>query len=154
MINLQINKSYKDLVPSEVLQRAALTTLEQAASAVGVELTIVLDSNEHIQALNNQFRGINSPTDVLSFPSGDIEDPDSSLTYLGDIIISIPTAQAQAAHAGHSFHAELQLLTIHGVLHLIGYDHADENEKMIMWQIQSDILKTIGAEINSLPEED
>jgi probable rRNA maturation factor len=153
MVNLQINKAYRDSVSADLLVQAASLTLTQTATTPEVELTIVLDSNDHIQSLNNQFRQIDAPTDVLSFPSGDgIEDPDSSLIYLGDIVISVPTAQNQAARAGHSLIAELQLLTIHGVLHLIGYDHVDEDQKTAMWQIQADILAAIGAEINSLPE--
>ena len=153
MINLQISESYTDLVPADILKQAAKETLERAATIIGVELTIVLESNEVIQALNNQFRQIDAPTDVLSFPSGDMEDPESGLIYLGDIVISVQTAQNQAARAGHSLQAELQLLTIHGVLHLIGYDHADEDQKSAMWNLQAEILETIGAEIKTLPED-
>ena len=153
MINLQISESYTDLVPADILKQAAKETLERAATIIGVELTIVLESNEVIQALNNQFRQIDAPTDVLSFPSGDMEDPESGLIYLGDIVISVQTAQNQAARAGHSLQAELQLLTIHGILHLIGYDHADEDQKSAMWNLQAEILETIGAEIKALPED-
>ena len=152
MVNLQISESFTDTVSADNLEQAALETLARAASSAEVELTIVLENDDYIRKLNNQFRYIDAPTDVLSFPSDDVEDPDSGLTYLGDIVISVPTAQNQAHHAGHPLQAELQLLTIHGVLHLLGYDHADEDQKSTMWRIQADILTAIGAEINSLPD--
>lgn len=153
MINLQISEPFIKLISADVLKQAAQETLAQASTPIGVELTIVLENNAVIQALNNQFRQIDSPTDVLSFPSGEMENPESDLTYLGDIVISVPKAQDQAASAGHSLQAELQLLTIHGVLHLIGYDHADMDQKTAMWLIQAEILETVGAEINALPED-
>jgi probable rRNA maturation factor len=153
MINLQISEQYNKLVSADVLKQAAQETLTQAGTPIGVELTIVLENNEVIQALNNQFRQIDSPTDVLSFPSGDMENPENDLTYLGDIVISVPKAQDQATTAGHSLQAELQLLTIHGVLHLIGFDHADEDQKTAMWLVQAEILEAVGAEINTPPED-
>jgi len=154
MINLQIGKPYTDLVAPELLEQAVFETLTQSSTPVYVELTIVLESSEYVRALNKQYRQIDAPTDVLSFPGGDLQDPESGLTYLGDIVISVPKAQSQAAHGGHTLDAELQLLTVHGVLHLIGYNHAEEEQKAAMWQIQAKILDAIGADINTLPEDE
>ena len=87
-------------------------------------LTILFSDDLHIQRLNREFRNKDKPTDVLSFPGGDpIPGMPEPGRYLGDIIISVPTASRQANESGHSLEAELQLLVIHGVLHLLGYDH-------------------------------
>jgi probable rRNA maturation factor len=89
--------------------------------------------------LNRQYLGVDAPTDVLSFPVGEV-DPESEALYLGDILISYPQALAQAEAAGHPVQAELQLLVVHGTLHLLGYDHAEEDEKTLMWKAQDEIL--------------
>jgi probable rRNA maturation factor len=126
--------------------RAVLTT--QAALAAhppeAQALTLVLTGDEAIQELNRQYLGFDSPTDVLSFPAGEV-DPETQEFYLGDVILSYPRAQAQAAAAGHPLEAELQLLTVHGVLHLLGYDHAERQEKDLMWSEQDRILTILGC---------
>ena len=98
-----------------------------------------------MQELNRQYRDIDTPTDVLSFPA-DFTDPESEAPYLGDILISYPRAEKQAAAGGHSTLAELQLLVVHGVLHLLGFDHAQVQEKAEMWAAQSEILHRLGLE--------
>jgi probable rRNA maturation factor len=71
-------------------------------------------------------------------------DPETGARYIGDILISIPRAQAQADAAGHPLEAEVQLLVVHGVLHLIGHDHAEAEDKARMWKAQTEILKQLG----------
>jgi probable rRNA maturation factor len=71
-------------------------------------------------------------------------DPETSVPYLGDVVISVPRAAAQAREAGHSLEAEAQLLVIHGVLHLLGHDHAEAQEKDRMWAAQAEILERLG----------
>lgn len=136
-----IYMQYSGEVPSELtglFKTAAEETLvyEQAGLA---DMTIVLTDDAQIHELNRQYLGIDSPTDVLSFPSGDI-DPDSGNLYLGDVIISYPRALDQAQSAGHSLQSELRLLTVHGVLHLLGHDHAEDVDKTRMWASQDTIL--------------
>jgi probable rRNA maturation factor len=80
---------------------------------------------------------------VLSFPASET-DPETGARYLGDILISLPRAQTQADAAGHSLEAEVQLLVVHGVLHLIGHDHAETEEKARMWKAQAEILENLG----------
>ncbi|MCC6148497.1 MAG: rRNA maturation RNase YbeY [Anaerolineaceae bacterium] len=109
-------------------------------------LSIVIEDNEFIQDLNQRYRGINEPTDVLSFQSEEI-DPQNGSTYLGDIVISLPQVIAQAEAGGHSMEDELTLIIVHGILHLLGYDHKDEREKQEMWNIQKKILLDIGCAI-------
>ena len=128
-------------VSSAVIQRAARAALERE-SAEG-ELSVVLSDDAHVRDLNREYLGVDSPTDVLSFPAAET-DPQSGRAYLGDIIISVPRAAEQARAAGHSLADEVQLLVIHGVLHLLGYDHARPVEKSRMWVVQAAILESVG----------
>jgi probable rRNA maturation factor len=150
MIYIQIDESLENAselaeLYSALLERAAQQALLQAGADAAAEATIVLSDDAHLQALNQQFLGIDAPTDVLSFPGGDT-DPDSEELYLGDVIVSLPRAQAQAAAGGYPAQDELQLLVVHGVLHLLGYDHAEDDEKAKMWAIQAAILDSLGCQ--------
>jgi probable rRNA maturation factor len=108
----------------------------------------LIDNDARIQELNKEFLGIDSPTDVLAFPAGHV-DPDTGHEYLGDVIISFPQAKNQADQAGHSLSAEINLLVVHGVLHLLGYEHDEPEEKTKMWSAQSHILTNLGVRIKS-----
>ncbi len=121
------------------LERAARHALSYTGEAEGAELTIVISTDAQLQELNRKYLGVDAPTDVLSFPVGEV-DPESKALYLGDILISYPRALAQAEAAGHPVQAELRLLVVHGALHLLGYDHAEEDEKDLMWKAQDEIL--------------
>jgi probable rRNA maturation factor len=138
--------------PEELLERAAHTALEHEAESQEAELSIVLTDNEHLQELNLNYLGIDAPTDVLSFPASET-DPESGTRYIGDILISIPRAQSQADAAGHPLESEVQLLVVHGVLHLLGHDHADPAEKTRMWKAQSEILDSLGLGSIQIREE-
>jgi probable rRNA maturation factor len=126
-----------------LLQRAAQATLVQQQQPPQTELTVMLSDDRQLQELNRQFLGIDAPTDVLSFPALEV-DPETGETYLGDIAISYERALAQAHTGGHAVEDELQLLVVHGVLHLLGYDHADPQAKEAMWSAQSSILNALG----------
>jgi len=129
-----------------LLQRAAREVMDYIGGDKNVDITIILTDDAQIHELNKKYRGIDAPTDVLSFPSGDT-DPDSNRLYLGDVVISYPRAQAQAEAGGHLVEAELQLLVVHGVLHLSGYDHVKEQGKSRMRAAQAEILVLLGCEI-------
>jgi probable rRNA maturation factor len=137
-------------VESALLERAVSQALAFAETRSQVDVTVVLADDAQIQDLNRQFLGVDAPTDVLAFPSDEV-DPDSQAPYLGDVILSYPRAQSQASAAGHYVEAELQLLVVHGVLHLLGYDHADEEQKAAMWAAQAEILARLGCSIAKLP---
>jgi probable rRNA maturation factor len=145
MIMLEIAEGYQLSVNLHSLEEAAKTALRQQAAPAETDLTIVITNDEQLRELNRQYRHIDAPTDVLSFPA-DFIDPDNELPYLGDILISHERANTQASAAGHSTEAELQLLVVHGVLHLLGHDHADPEEKTQMWSDQSEILRQLGLE--------
>lgn len=150
MISIQFAKQLPLPIDPQVkksdLKRAAQATLQQAGAPPSAELTLVISGDEQLQALNRQFLGIDAPTDVLSFPSEDA-DPDSEGIYLGDVLISYPQALAQSKSGGHPILDEVQLLVVHGVLHLLGYDHAEIAEKEKMWAKQAEILQSLGCSI-------
>lgn len=145
MINILISDPYLDLVPSDKLEQAAMAALEQQTADLNQDLTIAIEDDDRLHALNKEFLHIDSPTDVLSFPAGEGEiDPETGVAYLGDIIISYPRALEQSATAGHPVMNEIQLLVVHGVLHLLGHDHADPDEQAEMWAAQREALLTLG----------
>ena len=129
--------------PEDLLERAAQAALEHESQSLDSELSIILTNDARLHELNLNYLGINAPTDVLSFPASET-DPETGARYLGDILISIPRAQTQAEAAGHPLEAEVQLLVVHGVLHLLGYDHAEPEEKAHMWKVQAEVLETLG----------
>src|ERR1041384_8307666 len=139
--------------PQDLLERAANAALEQQAHSLDVELSIILTDDARLHELNLNYLGVDAPTDVLSFPASET-DPETGARYVGDILISIPRAQAQAEAAGHSLEAEVQLLVVHGVLHLMGHDHADAEEKARMWKAQAEILEGLGLGQIQIREEE
>jgi probable rRNA maturation factor len=151
MINLVVEEPYQETLDWSFLEQAAQAALEHEGKSAEVELTLVIDGDEKLQELNRQFLEIDASTDVLSFPSEEI-DPETGNAYLGYVIISYPRAQSQAEAAGHAVESELQLLTVHGVLHLLGYDHADEGEKKAMWAAQQEVLTGLGSQLSRFPD--
>ena len=136
------------------LRTAVTVTLRHEKHKLPAEITVLLTDDDQLQALNKEYRGINEPTDVLSFEAGEtMPGMEEDERYLGDIVISVPTAERQARQGGHSLKAELQLLTVHGTLHLLGHDHEEPDEKDRMWWAQASILAQLGAEIAGPPEE-
>jgi len=106
---------------------------------------IIITDNEYIHKINKEYRGIDRPTDVISFALEDNTDfiePD--FRVLGDIYISLDKAKEQALEYGHSFLREICFLTVHGLLHLLGYDHMIEEEEKIMFEKQDEILNEFG----------
>jgi probable rRNA maturation factor len=148
MINID---NQQDFLESTLLQRAARLTLEISTplnpdlgpDSVDADMTIVLTDDAQLHELNREFLGVDAPTDVLSFPASE-SDPETGTPYLGDILISIPRAAQQAQAAGHTVEAEVQLLVVHGTLHLMGYDHAEAEEKAPMWSAQAEVLSRLG----------
>jgi len=140
MIHIESSADHEG-VPLESIERAARSALQQQ-EAQG-DVTIVLTDDAKLHELNREYLGVDAPTDVLSFPATEI-DPETGASYLGDVLISIPRAEAQAKAAGHPLEAEVQLLVVHGVLHLLGHDHAEAQEKLKMWKAQTKILDELG----------
>lgn len=129
-------------VSQERLQ-AMIEAILRQEDRVG-QVTLVLTDDEGIQALNRDFLGWDEPTDVLAFSAQEEAGPfvaaPEAGSYLGDVIVSYPRAVAQAEEQGHATEQELALLVVHGVLHLLGYDHAGEQDRAAMWARQDAIL--------------
>ena len=118
------------------------------------EVSVSFTDNEGIWELNKKFRGIDRPTDVLSFPlfdyEGESEEPpvDELMGMLGDIVLSLEQAKAQAEEYGHSFEREVAFLTVHSMLHLLGYDHeTGEEDEADMRRRQSEIMDRMGLSV-------
>jgi len=146
MITLEISEGYRSFVNPQLIEKAAKTTLVVQAATLESDLTIVITDDDQLRQLNREYRDIDIPTDVLSFPA-DFTDPENEMPYLGDILISFERAKVQAAAGRHSVIAELQLLVVHGVLHLLGHDHTTPDEKTQMWAAQTEILSQLGLEM-------
>lgn len=125
----------------DLIEKAGAAALGQQSK--NGELTVVLTGDAELRELNRKYLGIDAATDVLSFPSAEI-DPETRAAYLGDVLISVARAEAQARAAGHPLAAEVQLLVVHGVLHLLGYDHRRAADKVRMWSAQSKALERLG----------
>ena len=150
-----------DELQDEELFAMLRETISAALDAEGVvlpcEVNVLLTDDEGIQEVNEQMRGVNAPTDVLSFPMLELapgehptvedEDPGSDTVPLGDMCISIERAQAQAQEFGHCFARELNYLAVHSVLHLLGYDHMDEGPmKAQMRKHEEAVMKRLDLE--------
>ena len=153
MITQEISDVFRSQIDSDLIDETARTTLSHQSLQHGLEMAIVITDDEQLQALNRQFLDIDAPTDVLSFPA-DFTDPDNESPYLGDILISFPRAVYQASAEGHAVMAEIQLLVVHGILHLLGYDHAEPSEKDEMWAAQNEIIHQLGLENLKISEGD
>lgn len=143
MILIEIPETLPFTLEPSLIEQAAQITLQAAEAPSDADLTVVLTHDAQIHQLNQRFLGIDAPTDVLSFPAGEV-DPDTNRPYLGDVIISVERARAQSLT--HPLEDELRLLVVHGVLHLLGHDHAEQAEKAAMWDIQRQVLRSLGCE--------
>ena len=132
----------------ELIRTVVKASLDYEGIRDDAEVSFTLTDNNTIHELNKKHRGIDRPTDVLSFPLIDFTrasaDSIEGTLYLGDIIISIEKALAQAEEYGHSINRELGFLTAHSMLHLLGYDHMTEDEEKVMFAKQEAILNNVG----------
>lgn len=140
----------------KIIKEAAECALAEENVTLDAEISVTLTNNEGIRALNEKYRDIDSETDVLSFPMYDFEKPavfdekelalEPGAVMLGDIIISVDKIKSQAAEYGHSEKRELAYLTVHSVMHLLGYDHMTDEEKAIMRSREEAVMKKMGIE--------
>jgi len=142
-IDLRVHPKFSARVGRTRLQRVAQKTLRAEKSRA--TLTIYITTNAEIRKLNRQFHATNAATDVLAFPM----QPNDALPhlqhYLGDIIISYERARVQARKAGWRIADELDLLAVHGILHLLGYDDRTPRKRAMMWKRQAEILGRVIA---------
>ncbi len=136
----------------ELKRNAARILFDYYESLPDLSLSFV--SPETIQELNRNYRDVDSVTDVLSFSSDGEIDPETGKEYLGDIIICMERAQLQAEKSGHPVENEISLLLIHGILHLLGYDHTTDAEQEEMWKLQDQYLTECNIKLGRRPGED
>ena len=140
------NQSINTSFDVEIIERAVSLTL-LAHKADDYEVSILLTDDGFIAKLNHEYRSIESPTDVLAFPM--LVNDDSNLvgsTLLGDVVVSLETAERQAKTEMHSLEDEVAFLTVHGVLHLLGYDHDTSKDANQMFKMQNEILHQMQIE--------
>lgn len=134
MTRVQFNWERRPSLPAaDALRRVICGCLERL-DRLDSEVHVLITDNARIQDLNRRFRHCDLVTDVLSFPDGDVLP--SGLTLLGEIVISLPAARRQAAELGHDEIRELSELALHGVLHLLGYDHENDRGQMNTLEIE------------------
>lgn len=139
-----------------LVRRAVEATLDYEQYGNPCEVSVTFVDNDEIHAMNKKFRGVDKPTDVLSFPlfdyDGTSEEPpvDEMMGMLGDIVLSLEQAEEQAREYGHSFEREVAFLTVHSMLHLLGYDHeTSEADDADMRHRQSEIVASLGLAVST-----
>jgi probable rRNA maturation factor len=146
--DIQIDERFENDVDTALIERAVAATLAAEQVAGAIEVSVLVTDDAALRQLNRDYRGLDAPTDVLSFadddqPSGAhpafVRAPDAP-RYLGDLAISYERVVAQAAEYGHSRARELAFLTVHGVLHLLGYDHERGAEDQAAMRAREELI--------------
>ncbi len=146
-IGIHVEEEFRGLVDEGWVGRVAQTVLKAEGVAPPYEVSLVFTDSEAVRQLNRDYRGVDEPTDVLAFcmlpQKGDdsFTLPPDEVTRLGEVIISCPQAVEQAKEQGHSTERELALLVIHGILHLLGYDHEEPEEEAEMRTREKELLE-------------
>lgn len=152
-LDIEVDERFADQVDLAMLEHAVATALAAEGVAGPIELGMRVTDDATLHQLNRDYRGVDAPTDVLSFPDDEQDDevhpsfvrPPDAPRYLGDLAISYERVLAQAAEYGHSRDRELAFLTVHGVLHLLGYDHElGEAETAAMRAREEAVMQQIG----------
>ena len=159
-MNILLSHEVENLPLDETLEAEICRAVEKVGElydAADAEVSITLTDDAHIHALNRAYRAVDHPTDVISFALNESEEPEiaggPSVNILGDIVLSVERAKAQAAEFGHSLRRELVFLTVHGMLHLLGYDHIEEDERLEMEAEQRHVMAALGVLRENAPEE-
>lgn len=161
-VDIAVAPPFRELVSRTWLRRVALRTLDAALPGRECQVSLALSDDDTIRALNRRYRGVDETTDVLSFapdhpgswegdPGGPPEEgakepfilPPGEERPLGEVVISYPQAERQARSVGHTMERELALLIVHGLLHLLGYEHSEDEEKDEMRELEQEILRSV-----------
>ncbi len=147
-IGIQIEQEFQSCINEEWARTIARKVLKVEGITPPYEMSLVFTDSETVQKLNRDYRGVDEPTDVLAFymlpqhgADSDFVSPPDDITHLGEVIISYPKAVEQAEEQGHSTEQELTLLIIHGILHLLGYDHEKSEEEAKMRAREKELLE-------------
>ena len=147
-IGIHVEEKFRGLVDGGWIKKIVQQILKAEGVAPPYEVSLVFTDSETIKQLNRDYRGVDEPTDVLAFymlPRKEVDDsfalPPDGVTRLGEVIISYPQSVEQAKEQGHSPERELALLVIHGILHLLGYDHEEPEEESKMREKERELLE-------------
>ena len=159
-LSLLIDPPYSDKLDARLIELAACKALETEGAKYAAELSIVVTDDDRVADLNRRYRGKDGTTDVLSFAMGQeavgeggFVSPPGGKHDLGEVIISYPQAQRQAESLGHRSEDEVMFLTVHGVFHLLGYDHEAPTEAALMREMETRALRSMGIDRSSLSPE-
>lgn len=144
MNKINVFNETKENVPELKTVKKLLNYAVKKENLKNVEFNVILVDNEYIHQINRDYRGIDRPTDVISFALEDFKDVELEIRTLGDIYISLDKARSQAQEYGHSFLRELSFLSVHGFYHLLGYDHMTKEDETVMFAKQEEILNGYG----------
>lgn len=138
------NRSEKEITEDIIqnVEKAVQTAASFFEFENGYQVSVSFVDNDEIQSLNASFRGVDRATDVLSFPL--MQTDPRGVDILGDIVLCLDAAQAQAQEFGHGLERELAYLSVHSFLHLMGYDHIEEEDKAEMRAMEKEIMKALG----------
>lgn len=146
-VQLRIDRKYRGLLEEEWLRSIVARTVESENVHGPVEVSLVIVGQYSMRRLNREYRGLDEPTDVLSFAQSESRDrrrrftlPPDGVARLGDVVVSYPQAQRQAEERGGSVEQEVALLIVHGVLHLLGYDHTKAKDARVMQDKETALL--------------
>jgi probable rRNA maturation factor len=147
-IGIHIERRFQSHIDEEWVRNRAREVIEAESITPPYEMSLVFTDSETVQRLNRDYRGVDESTDVLAFymlpqhgADADFVSPPDDITHLGEVIISYPKAVEQAKEQGHSTEQELTLLIIHGILHLLGYDHEKPEEEAKMKTREKELLE-------------
>ncbi len=139
------NQTEQNIDMNDKLADVIKTVLETEGLSLAYEVSISFVDKDEIHRLNKEYRGVDRPTDVLSFPMDADFFIEGIDTMLGDIVICMDIAKEQAEEFGHSLDREIMYLTAHSCLHLLGYDHMDKEEKLAMRSREKEVMKSLGV---------
>lgn len=150
-VNAIISTLPEDLAVDSALSGTVLAAVAKVGELYGLEnaeVSITLTDNPHIHEINREYRKVDRPTDVISFALNEGDEPEieggAPINVLGDLIISVERAKEQAAEYGHSVRREIAFLTVHGMLHLLGYDHIEEADRIEMRREEDFVMEKLG----------
>jgi len=153
MIDIHVRKPFINFISKKEIRKSLGQVISTLFPDKNLNLGVLICTDAEIKKLNQQYRQLNSPTDVLSFQAEEVI-PELEFRYLGDIVVSYETAFVQSQKLGHSVSNEILILIIHGLLHLLGFDHDTENSKSKMWQKQYEALGILDLEYKGFSGED
>jgi probable rRNA maturation factor len=141
---IQFGEEIESIIKKAAEKALQLTLQEESEDC---EISIFLTDDAEIHRLNKLYRGVDRPTDVLAFAMREGVDGELNREVLGDVVISVPMAEWQASAYGHTLEVEMSLLVAHGVLHLLGYEHEEEDDMSMMQRKEKEILRSLGCDL-------